>query len=242
VRRVFIPEGCASSATVGLTGPEAHYLLRVLRMQPGDRFRAVLPGGGERVATVKTVTGERVAATLGEELAPGADPSAEVHLYVGMAKTGKLELVIQKCTELGVASVRPVLCRRSVSRPDSERAARKVGRWEKIAEEAARQCGRTSAPHVGAPLGFVEAVEEMVALNGTGLILAPTGERGLREAALRPPVSLLTGPEGGFDPEELSHAADAGLTSLSLGERILRAETAAIAATALVMYELGELV
>lgn len=247
MRRLFVPEGCVGRDLVRLCGPEAHYLRDVLRLAPGGVFLAVLPDGTERAATVVRLDEGHVEAALGEALEPRADPQADLRLRPALVKGRKLDLVIQKCTELGVAEIAPVLCDRSVSRPDPDGSAHKLERWRKIALEAARQCGRTSPPRIAPPRPFGAAVAEVGALGGAGLILAPEQAGGIGAqcpiltASDREPVSVLVGPEGGFTAEEVTSAREAGLRPVGLGARILRAETAAIAISALLVYELGEL-
>jgi 16S rRNA (uracil1498-N3)-methyltransferase len=247
VRRVFVPDGEETGGRVVLTGDEAHYLLRVLRLRPGDRFRAVTRAGAEHVATIASVTADAVEALLGEKVPARADPSAHVRLYVGLPKWTKLEMLLQKCTELGVSVVQPVVCRRSIPRPEQRDIGHKLIRWQRIAEGAARQSERTAAPHVQAPVDLAVALADAEALGGTRLVLTPwadsADEPGCRliAAGARGPVSLLTGPEGGLAPEEVDEAIAAGFRPVSLGPRVLRAETAAIVACALVMRELGEL-
>jgi 16S rRNA (uracil1498-N3)-methyltransferase len=232
---------------VSLRGAEDHYVRHVLRLGPGDRFSAVLPTRVERVAIVESVTEGGVEAELGEERGSTADPLVDVRLRPALVKGRKLDPVIRQCTELGVAEIGPVLCERSVSRPDGDSAAHRAERWEKIALEAARQCGRRTPPQVAAPLAFPAAVAGIAALGGTGLILAPGGsegpdpERPLLGPQTPEPISALIGPEGGFTNAEVELAEEAGLRVVGLGRRILRADTAAIVVCALLMHELGEL-
>jgi 16S rRNA (uracil1498-N3)-methyltransferase len=247
VRRVFVPTEGVDGDRLVLAGAEAHYVRRVLRMLPGDRFSAVLPGGVERIATVTDTSHGRVHASLGDKIQRGADPTSDVRLYPALVKAAKLELTIQKCTELGVSAVAPVVCRRSVARPTEAQADRKRDRWQRIALEAARQCGRTTYPSVRAPRDLPTTVREVGEGGGLGLVLSPDAVEPaglgalLSEPEAPAPISLLVGPEGGLSPEELDEARAAGFREISLGHRTLRAETAAIAACALVMYELGEL-
>ncbi len=247
MRRVFVPNGSVKGDRVDLPGTEAHYVRRVLRLGPGDRFSAVLPGGVERVATILGIGGGEVEASLGEEVSRQADPAVDVRLFAGLLKAAKFELVVQKCTELGVSAITPVVCRRSISRAGAGDQEKKVGRWRRIAAEAARQCGRTVPPTVHGPVAFSQAVSEAAQSGGLCLVMSPDagGEigSGAALAAREPerPVVVLVGPEGGFAPEELEEAEAAGFQAVSLGTRTLRAETAAIVACALVMYEAGEL-
>jgi len=247
VRRVFVPDGSVKGDRVELCGTEAHYVRRVLRLGPGDRFSAVLPGGAEQVATILSAGGGEVEASLGEEVSREADPAVDVRLLAGLLKAAKFELVVQKCTELGVSAITPVVCRRSVARTAVGDEGKKVERWRRIAAEAARQCGRIVPPTVGQSVTFPQAVSEAAQSGALCLVMSPdaAGETGWGAAltALQPerPVVVLVGPEGGFAPEELEQAEAAGFRAVGLGKRTLRAETAAIVACALVMYEAGEL-
>jgi 16S rRNA (uracil1498-N3)-methyltransferase len=171
----------------------------------------------------------------------------EVRLFPGLPKVAKLELIIQKCTEIGVASVQPVQCRRSVPQPRAEEVGRKLGRWERVAKEAARQSGRTSAPAILPPRPFPQAVADFAQTGGTGLVFSPHEAAGPASSArLLPPdspepIGVFVGPEGGFTEEEVAAGVALGFHAVSLGRRTLRAETAAIVACAILMYELGEL-
>jgi 16S rRNA (uracil1498-N3)-methyltransferase len=245
LRRLLLPAESIREDRVLLTGEEAHYLLRVLRLAPGDRFSAVV-GGEERVATITAVDGNQVTASLATEITEPADPRVEVRLFPGLPKAAKLELIIQKCTELGVSFIQPVICRRSIPRPRADDVAHKLSRWERIAKEAARQCGRSAPPRLAAPAPF-SAVVEAAGSGGTGLIFAlaetsdqrPAGP--LLGADCREPIDVLVGPEGGFASEEVAEAVAGGFRVAGLGRRVLRAETAAIAACATIMREAGEL-
>jgi 16S rRNA (uracil1498-N3)-methyltransferase len=247
VRRVFVPSESAQGDRLVLRGDEAHYLVRVLRLGPGDRFGAVLTTGEERVATVHVVRGGEVEATLSDQVVTEGEPRVDVRLLVGLPKPAKLELIIQKCTELGVSAIRPLICRRSVPRPASGAAGHRLARWQRIAQEAARQCGRTTAPVMDAPEPLAAALASVAGSGGVSLVFslddAPTGDgaRSLLGADWREPVTLLIGPEGGFAPEEVTEAVAAGFRPAALGRRVLRAETAAIVTCAIVMRELGEL-
>lgn len=244
MRRVFVPEGCVEGDRVRLQGGEDHYVRHVLRLGPGDRFSAVLPTRAEHVAVVESAGEGGVEARLGEERDLTAEPLIDVRLRPAVVRGRKLDSVIRQCTELGVSEIGPVTCERSVARPDPDSAAHKVERWEKIALEAARQCGRRTPPGITAPTAFPAAVAEIAALGGTGLIFAPGGAEGvgtLLAPGAAEPISALIGPEGGFTKAEVELAEEAGLRVAALGRRILRADTAAVVVCALLMYELGEL-
>ncbi|MGQ9733416.1 MAG: RsmE family RNA methyltransferase [Candidatus Zipacnadales bacterium] len=246
MRRVFIPKEALKADRVTLKGPQAHYLRSVLRLKRGSRFAAVLPTGEEREATLLEVSEDTVDAGLGPRIERQADPATDIRIRPALIKARKLDLIIRACTELGVSEISPVLCERSVPRLEPRDVSHKLERWTKIALEAARQCGRAQPPRVRAPIPFGNALEEISHLSGKSLILIPpTNQFALcASTVLTPeaePVTLLIGPEGGFSGAEIDEALRSGVQPISLGRRILRAETAAIIACAFIMRELGEL-
>ena len=157
-------------------------------------------------------------------------------------KGDKMEFIVQKAVELGVSRIVPYLSKNCVSRPD--KTEKKVERWRKIAAEAAKQCGRGRLPEVAAVVPVAQAIAQ-AAESETALFFYENERRtGLHDAlagGVRDTVSLMVGPEGGFDPAEAKAAVDAGLQSVSLGTRILRCETAPIAALAAVLYAGGNM-
>ena len=157
---------------------------------------------------------------------------------MALPKGDKMEFIVQKAVELGVSRIVPYLSKNCVSRPD--KTEKKVERWRKIAAEAAKQCGRGRLPEVAAVVPVAQAAE-----SETALFFYENERRiGLHDAlagGVRDTVSLMVGPEGGFDPAEAKAAVDAGLQSVSLGTRILRCETAPIAALAAVLYAGGNM-
>ena len=224
-------------------------LRRVLRARPGDEIVLLDDSGLEFGAVVEILeTGEARARVTSQSKSVG-EPKVLITLYQALLKTDRFELVLQKCTELGVSRFVPMNCGRSVPRAQAEGSSR-YERWRRIVREAAEQSGRGRIPIVEGPLEFVRACE-----GAESPALIPwEGERelGLRQAlgALRSiaanpgdrgNLSLFIGPEGGFTEDEVRLARTQGITSVTLGKRILRAETAGIATVAAAMYELEEL-
>lgn len=247
MRRLFVPKECIMGDRARLRGSQAHYLLHVLRLKTGGQFAAILPTGTQCVATIETVTEGELEVSLSSEQTVDANPRCDVRIRPALIKARKMDLVIQKCTELGASEIGPVVSERTITRPDSKQMAHKVERWQRIGMEAARQSGRSKPPRITEPVPFPQAAAEIRELGGTGIVLAPYCLEGVgpTHPLLLPsdqePVSILIGPEGGFTPEEIVQAENAGLRVATLGPRILRAETAAITVCALLMYELGEL-
>ncbi|MEJ2323505.1 MAG: 16S rRNA (uracil(1498)-N(3))-methyltransferase [Nitrospirota bacterium] len=235
--RLFLPSEIDPQRNVLIAGEEAHYLLAVLRMKAGEELSLFDPSGRHFRARISWAGREGITAELLEELPPARDPARPVVLVQGILKSDKMDLVVRKSTELGVSRIVPVVAERS-----QVRSTRKGERWRKVAREAARQSFRTSVPGVDEPQGLAEFFGGAGSLEG--FIFWEGGGSSLREARLKHspnPLVIAIGPEGGFTEAEVSLAGRKGLEVKSLGERILRAETAAVAALAVVQFLLGEL-
>lgn len=214
-----------------LLGQNANHLFRVLRAQPGQQFD-VAAEGVLRVGTITVATPDKVEFHLGEEVASEAIP--EITVYLSIFKFDRMEWALEKLTELGVSRIVPVIADRTAQHLAKAADAR-VERWRKIAREAAQQARRIAPPEIADPV----RVEGMV--KQSGILLSEVEDAVSLKAALagcRPPVSLALGPEGGWTPAEIELFKAAGWKSASLGNTILRAETAAIAAVAVVFAQL----
>lgn len=229
-----------------LTGAEAYHAARVLRLRPGEHV-AVSDGSGHTAeAEVAAVGDEEVALRLLAVCRKTAEAPLAVHVFQGMAKGEKMDLVLQKAVELGAAFFRPFAAARSVVRLDGAKAAARQERWERIALEAAKQCRRSLVPQVAPLLPLAEALQALPAAAVLLVLYEQEEACGLKEALRQlagrvQDVALLIGPEGGLTPQEVALAVARGGRVVRMGPRILRTETAAIAATAVVMYELGDL-
>jgi 16S rRNA (uracil1498-N3)-methyltransferase len=243
--RLFVDQSPAPSGELELTGEQAHYLGRVLRFRPGDVFVAVDPSGQAYQVRVEKVTATHVLGRAVGEAELASPPALRLDLYAALLKGQHFDLVVQKGTELGLACLVPVVTARAISRPDPERAGDKAGRWRKIALEACRQCGRADPPEVLEPLAWSAALEHWRGTGVAGLMaceaLAGSPGHSLRRVLDdlgRPPaLAAFVGPEGGFSPREIEQGTSAGLRPVSLGPRILRAETAALALCAILSHE-----
>ena len=225
-----------------LVGEHAHHLVRVLRAEVGQEFDVVADGRLRR-SRITGITEGRVEFELREELEFAE--AASVTLVLAIYKFDRMEWAIEKCTELGVERLVPVTARRTDTHLGSA-AAKRVDRWRRIARQAAEQSRRISVPEVDDPVAFTEILNT----DGARIALAETERNVLLRDEVRRAVSsagrdrstavtLAIGPEGGWAEDELLGFAAAGWVSASLGPRILRAETAAIVATAIAMSELG---
>ncbi|MGD9496434.1 MAG: 16S rRNA (uracil(1498)-N(3))-methyltransferase [Armatimonadota bacterium] len=249
--RIFLGDRQIAGDTATVTGPDAHHLLTVLRMRPGDRFTVVDERGAEREATIVNGAPGVVTAHLGAPREQRVEPAAALTLYHGLPRSSRYETALRMCTEAGVTGFVPVLSARSVLRLSGEACARKQQRWARIVEEAAQQCGRTVIPRVAAPLPWRDALEHFVASGAAGVMPSATLARArvaslgavvadlAEEGVMR--LALFIGPEGGFDLQEEASAREAGIALVSMGPRILRSETAAIVAATICLERLGEL-
>ncbi|RYX88715.1 MAG: 16S rRNA (uracil(1498)-N(3))-methyltransferase [Comamonadaceae bacterium] len=213
--------------------PGAARHVQVLRMQPGEAITLFNGLGGEWDAAIEHMGRSDVRVRIGTHHAHDREATREIHLAVGMPANERMDWLVEKATELGVASIQPLMSERSVLRVKGDRADKKLAHWQGIAIAASEQCGRNRVPviHDVMPLGAWLAAGQAA---GQRLILSlREGSRPLLDVAGGPgAITLLSGPEGGLGTGEEDAAAAAGFAPASLGPRILRAETAALAVLA----------
>ncbi|MBI5878272.1 MAG: 16S rRNA (uracil(1498)-N(3))-methyltransferase [Chloroflexi bacterium] len=240
LHRFFVPEETLVGDTVALPADSAHQIAQVLRLRPGERIILLGGGGLEHEAQLEAVARAAVIARIVATRPAVGEPALRLTLCPALLKADKFEGVIQKCTELGVAAFQPVISARCVSEAAS---AQKLARWRHIAQEAAEQSGRGCVPPVEPPRPLPDALKQAGGL----MLMAHEVERvtslhaALAGQSLAEGVCLFIGPEGGFDEREVALAREAGALPVSLGLRILRAETASVAAVAAIMHERGEM-
>jgi 16S rRNA (uracil1498-N3)-methyltransferase len=236
-RRRFIADEF-SDDRAALVGEHADHLVRVLRARVGQEFD-VATGSTVRRGKIVSVDGGRVDFELGEEVS--AQPLAEITLVLSIFKFDRMEWAIEKCTELGVARIIPVIARRTDAHLAAA-SARRVERWQRIVRLASEQSRRAVPPEIAAP---VKVAEIFKVHPGLRIVLSESEDQTLLPDAVKPisagGVLLAIGPEGGWTDDELRSFQKAGWISASLGNTILRAETAAIAATAIVSSALASL-
>lgn len=240
--RFFVAPDCITPPIVTLADDAARQIRTVLRMRPGDDIIVLDNSGQEyRVSLTRIEKNSVQGQIIAQQTAPG-EPRVQLTLYQGTLKAQKFEWVLQKGTELGVSRFVPTICRRSVV-SDTTALAKKHARWMQIIREAAEQSGRGKLPELAHAMPFKAALAE-AGQAAVALLPWEAAQGGTLKAALAgnvpDSVALLIGPEGGFAPEEAAAAAAAGVRVVSLGPRILRAETAGLAAGAAIMHHLGE--
>ncbi len=239
--RVHIDEPLAPASRVTLRGAAANHVRQVLRLGPGDEIIAFDGRGGEYEARIDGLGKDAVLVTIGEHRLIERESPLAVTLAQGVSRGERMDLVVQKATELGVRRIVPVLTERTVVRLDAKQAAAKRRHWHGVAIAACEQCGRNIVPEIATPLTLAAFLSSL----GPGalrVILSPSG--GLRVRDLKASgtaLTMLIGPEGGLSEPEQQAAVDAGFRALNLGPRVLRTETAAIAAIAALQQHLGDL-
>ena len=231
--RFFVAETVQDRVT--LEGQDALHLARSLRVKPGELITVCDSAGTDHICSVESISDSSVTAVVTESRPSTSETPHPVTLYVALSKGDKLESVIQKGVEMGAAAFVPVLTARCISRPDAKSMAKKIDRWNKIARAAAEQSGRGIIPVVEDMMDFKAAACRMAGESLPILFYEnatiPLG-RALQN--IGGSVALMTGPEGGFDPAEVDYAKEQGIHICSLGPRILRCETAPLAALAVV--------
>jgi len=242
--RFYYPDKLSSGAEVNLPADTAHHAIRSLRLQAGDPIVLFDGFGGEYQASICRVDRESVIARTGPFIDRGAECPIDLLLAQGMSSGERMDFTVQKAVELGVTAIQPLATARSVIKLTSERAARKTGHWQKLAIAASEQCGRNRLVDVAEPLRLSDWLGQLPRDPGAGelrLLLCPAAQTGMRElpdSAGR--IILLAGPEGGFDDSEADLALRRGFQSIRMGPRILRTETAALAALAAIQLRWGD--
>lgn len=242
--RVFVRPEAVGADRVRFDADEAHHLRRVLRLRPGALVEAT--DGTGRLYTIRLIGLETEGAwgAIEARTEPERESPCAITLAQAILKGDRMSWLIQKATELGVARIVPMETARVVARPASGAATRHA-RWERIAREAVKQCGRVIVPAIDRPRAFAEVVREVAAGHDATWILWEGGGRPFGAAAAETAsparLLLLVGPEGGFTPEEVAVAEGAGARLVSLGPRILRAESAGLTGVALCQFLFGDL-
>ncbi|WP_372393266.1 16S rRNA (uracil(1498)-N(3))-methyltransferase [Xanthomonas sp. NCPPB 3582] len=237
---VALPLQCDQDVT--LPDESANHLLRVLRLREGDACILFNGDGSDYHARI-SVAGKREARARVERVEPLHNESPlRITLLQGIARGEKMDLILQKATELGVAAIVPVNAERTEVKLDATRLEKRVAHWRSVVVSACEQSGRARVPTVAAPLGLQEAAQASD-LQALRLTLDPQGEHRLStlSADMEQGLIVAIGPEGGWSPRDRAILADAGFSGLQLGPRILRTETAGLAAIAALQSRFGDL-
>lgn len=245
MRRFFLDREKILSDRPTLTGPAVKHLRTVLRLKPGDEIFLFDGEGAEYRAEIAASTSKTITLSVLEQFPSISESPVEITIGQGLLKARKMDRVVRQVTELGVYALIPVLAERSVPRPRPERWADKEKRWATISRESLKQCGRSQIPHLQ-PLtsfrdtvGMSQAHDLRIIFHEGSTGPGPTPH--LKNTGAVHSVLALIGPEGGFTQDEVNMARKSAFIVFSLGPRTLKADTAVVAACALLQYTLGDL-
>jgi 16S rRNA (uracil1498-N3)-methyltransferase len=247
LRRFFVEELAVKTGTVALRGVDANHIRTVLRMVPGDRLILIDPKGARAEAVIVSSDRREVIVNLEKPLLSPPPSPVEINLCQALLRSHPMDLIIQKTSELGVDRILPFVSERTIVRPDREETlTNKLRHWREIALSATKQSGRIKPAEIGPLCTFGELMDRWKGKELMKIILWEEESVGSLKTILRslpPPKKVIgvIGPEGGFSVDEIEKARNAAFVPVSLGQRILRAETAAITLTALLQYEWGDL-
>ena len=240
--RLFIGASLDSGQDLALDSEQAHYIGRALRLRVGDSLTVFNAESGEFAATVASIGNAGAHLPVGEPLNTNTESPLKIHLVQGVSRGDRMDIVVQKSTELGVKRITPVLTEYGVVRLDGDRAEKRRAHWQKIAQGACEQSGRVRPPLIDLPLPLKTWFGGKTGDADVDLVLRPGAATAMTTlSAPTTKVCLLIGPEGGFSDVEYEDAGISGFLPMSLGPRVLRTETAAIAAVSVAQTLWGDL-
>lgn len=237
-----IPEQVKEQEIV-ITGSDVNHVKNVLRMKIGEELRISDGNNKKYLCEIASMSADEVVATIVKEEVADTELPSKIYLFQGLPKSDKMELIVQKAVELGAYEIIPVATKRAVVKLDDKKAAKKVERWNAIAEGGAKQSGRIVVPKVTGVMSYKEAVAYAKQLD---VLLVPYElAEGMDETRrivsdIKPgqSIGIFIGPEGGFETSEVEYAMEQGAKAITLGKRILRTETAGLTTLSILMYHL----
>lgn len=239
--RVYIDTPVTAGRQLLLEGTAANHIARVLRLRNGDALTVFDGSGGEFSARIEAFRKEAVVVSVEEHRAMEKESPLSLTLAQGISRGERMDWIVQKATELGVSCIAPVFTKRSVVRLDEKQAGRKLLHWRAIAVAACEQCGRNRIPKLAAPVNFFDVLAPDSS-GSTRLLLSPTADLRIDDLhRVGSGITVLIGPEGGLEDAEQEAALSAGFKAVRLGPRVLRTETAAIAALTIIQRHFGDL-
>jgi len=243
MRRFFLEREKILSDRPVLTGPDVKHIRTVLRLKSGDALLLFDGKGLEYRARITAITPRAITLSVSEQFPSISESHVKITIGQGLLKARKMDRIVRQVTELGICALIPVLTERSVPKPKSEHWTEKERRWKAIAWESLKQCGRSHIPRLGPAVSYEALVHTSQAYNQK--IIFHDGHSGLKSPRCptkgkNDKVLALIGPEGGFSPNEIQMARKCGFRCASLGPRILKAETAVVAACAILQYVFGD--
>ncbi|WP_041589418.1 16S rRNA (uracil(1498)-N(3))-methyltransferase [Thermoanaerobacterium thermosaccharolyticum] len=244
MRKFFVKNEDIKDGIARINGDDAHHIINVLRFKIGTKL-IISNGKNQYIVTILDIENSSVILKIIEEYNQVVESPINITLYQGLPKSDKMDLIIQKCTEIGIKKIVPVETEFSTIKIKEKNIYNKINRWKKISLEASKQSGRSIVPDVLVPVGFKDALES---LNEFDLCLIPYEKETnmrlkdvLKKNFDAKNICVFIGPEGGFSENEIMAAIEYGAIPVTLGPRILRTETAGIVTSSIILYELGDL-
>ena len=242
IPRIYVPQPLRPGREVELPIQAGEHIARVLRLDRGHPVRLFNGDGGEYAGELSSLAKRSVMARVLQSAAtPDRESPLRITLGQGIARGEKMDWVLQKATELGVARIVPLITDRTEVKLDAERAERRLSHWEAVIASACEQCGRNRLPELGEPVRLADWAAGLGEESGLRLALDPHGDTGVRDLVVGTIATLAVGPEGGLSEHDLATLDQAGFRGLRLGPRILRTETAGLAALAALQAIHGDL-
>lgn len=245
MHKFFVPKENVKDDLIFVNGEDVLHISKVLRLRNNDEVLISDGNGMEFVCLIGDISKKEVTLKIVKSFENSTEPPLNITLFQGIPKASKMDLIIQKCVEIGVYKIQPVITERVVVKFDAKDPSNKNDRWQRISEEASKQSNRGIVPEIGAPIQFSYAIEEMKKMD---LAVVPyENERGnsLRKILTHKnganSLGIFIGPEGGFEEGEIEICLKNNIIPVSLGPRILRTETAGFVAAAIALYELGDM-
>lgn len=246
MRRFFVEKIIPAGGFLSIIGKEARHIVTVLRMKKGETLILMDREGQSFKATIEAVHYKEVKVRITKTIPPLPPSPVKISLAQALVKSHPMEYLIKKVTELGIGSIHPFYSERTVIKLKPKHLKNKMDRWTEIIKSACKQCGRATLPTLNTPLPFEEIIKNVPNKKALKILLWEDGDKVglkkfLRSMNPEPHVFAIVGPEGGFTLNEINLAKDAGFQIISLGNRILRAETAAVSLISIIQYEWGDL-
>ena len=246
MNRFYIEQEQVTEDIITITGSDVNHIKNVLRMKIGESILICDCNGKDYHCTIQSMDGQTVEAKVHSVTETKTELATKIYLFQGLPKKDKMELIVQKAVELGVTEVIPVMMKRTIVKlEDKKKEAKKIERWQSIATSAAKQSNRGVIPTVSEVVSYKQALERAKEMD---LVLLPyeneEGMKAAREAIQsakgKQSVAIFIGPEGGYEESEIEQAREMGMIPVTLGNRILRTETAGLAMLSILMFELEE--
>ena len=245
MRRFFVDKTSILSGRATISGSDMRHIQTVLRLKPGDEILLFDGQGSEYVARITENRRDKTVLLILQEYSSNSESRLQLSIGQALLKARKMDYIVRQLTELGAFAFLPFVAERSVPGPSTERLSERQQRWEVITRESIKQCGRFRALHISPVVSFQDLISSHQSYDLKIVFHHSSSSIGL-ESILEAPLNVgrvlaLVGPEGGFTDEEVTLAVDSGFCSISLGPRILKADTAAIVAGAILQYAFGDL-